>query len=80
MKNIHRPNNLILIAANEQALCAVRSEDKDFREAKKFLSEWRMAVGAVLCARSERSGEWVHGTGAERLFVAMPCGAQRSMA
>ncbi len=39
-----------------------------------------MDVGAVLCARLERSGEWVHGAGAERLSVAMPCGAQRSMA
>ena len=42
---------------NGQALCAVRNEDKDFREAKKFLSEWRMGVGAVLCARSQRSEE-----------------------
>ena len=54
---------------NGQALCAVRNEDKSFRTAKKF-SEWRMGVGAVLCARSERSGDRVHGTGAERLPVA----------
>jgi len=29
-----------------------------------------MGVGAVLCARSERSAEGVHGTGAERQSVA----------
>ena len=39
-----------------------------------------MAVGAVLGAGSERSAESVPDAGAERLPVAVPCGAKRRMA
>ena len=43
----------LICLANEQARSAVRNEDKSFRAAKKF-SKWRMCVGAVLGAGSER--------------------------
>jgi len=62
--------------ANEQALCAVRNEDNNFRGAKKFYrnGEWTLAQ----CCVPVRSGAENGGTALAQSACPLLCHAERS--
>jgi len=65
---------------NGQALCAVRNEDKGFRAAKKFFEMENGRWRSVGCRFGAQRRIGARHCSAERLPVAVPCGAKRRMA